>query len=349
MRIRRKNTQQINEMHTISIENSTIYIGESYLSLTNYLPDEQVILITDENVYMHYASFISQFEHIVIPVGEVVKTWQTVEMIVKQLLEKGADRQSFLVGMGGGVVTDITGFVASIFMRGISFGFVATSLLAQVDASLGGKNGINFSGYKNMLGVFNSPEFVICDANLLKTLPEREVRSGFGEIIKHALIQNASLFSYLQKNVSELLNLDAEKIAYVVGQAIEVKSTIVQADWKEKGERKKLNFGHTVGHAIENNSELTHGEAVAVGMYRAAQWSMKKGYLTQKECEAIKHLIESYRLPATHHVTSDLLASFIQRDKKKRGTAIDFVFLECIGAARIVAIPIKEIVEELES
>lgn len=332
-------------MKTLRIKNSRICIGESYRSLDDYLPEKQVIVITDENVYEHYACFISQYEYIVIPSGEAAKTWKSIEYIVNELLEREADRNTFLIGMGGGVVTDITGFVASVFMRGIGFGFVATSLLAQVDASLGGKNGINFHRYKNILGSFNAPEFVICDAELLKTLPKREIQSGFGEIIKHALIKDADLFAYLAKNAEVLLQLQPANMQHVIFEAVQIKAAVVEEDWEEQGERKKLNFGHTLGHAIENNSQLTHGEAVAAGMYFAAQWSVRKGYLHKDNWEKIGALLQRFSLPTAHSIATQHLTTFVQKDKKKQGTAIDFVFLKQIGEAHLVSVPMQELLD----
>lgn len=336
-------------MQTLQIDNSSIYVGETYLNLANYLPQgRQVIIITDTNVYRYYKDFIDKYQSIVIPTGEKAKVWKTVNFIVEELLVKNADRNTFLIGFGGGVVTDITGFVASIFMRGVSFGFVASSLLAQVDASLGGKNGINFQHYKNVIGVFNTPEFVICDTALLKTLPEREIRSGFGEIIKHSLIKDALLFEYLKENSNFLLSLNKQELEYVIWKAINIKAEVVERDFTEKGERKQLNFGHTIGHAVENNSSFTHGEAVAVGMFWAAKWSAEKGFINADELQKIKAVLELYHLPTTYQVEHSLLSSFIQKDKKKQGSAIDFVFLKEIGKAQVISVAMKELFKALE-
>ncbi len=335
-------------MRTLQIQNSTLYVGESYRNLKRYVSDTQIILITDENVYAHYNSFLADFDTIIIPTGEKIKTWKTVDFIINQLLERGADRSTFLVGFGGGVVTDITGFVASVFMRGLRFGFVATSLLAQVDASLGGKNGINFQQYKNTIGVFNSPKFVICDAELLKTLSSKELRSGFGEIIKHALIKNANLFDFLSENSKRLQQLDNELMEKVIWEAIQVKAGIVEEDWKEKGIRKQLNFGHTVGHAIENNSTFTHGEAVSAGMFWAAKWSVKKGFLESSNLHKINEILQDFQLPTIFEVPTERLAKFIVKDKKKQGEAIDFVFLEQIGKAKVVSVSIEELLAEIK-
>ncbi len=335
-------------MQTLQIQNSTLYIGESYQNLDKYLPKNQIIIVTDENLLKYYGAFISQYEYIVIPTGEEIKSWETVAFIVNALLEKGADRSTFLLGFGGGIVTDIIGFVASIFMRGIRFGFVATTLLSQVDASLGGKNGVNFQEYKNMLGVFNLPEFVICDAEMLHTLPQKEVRSGFGEIIKHALIKDADLFEFLEQNTSKLLDLDRGAIEEVIWKAVNIKSEVVEKDWKEKGERKILNFGHTLGHAIEKNSNFTHGESVAVGMYWAGQWSFRKGLLCCEDLLKIKQLLEAFHLPTNYNIPYEIIVKCIQKDKKKQGSFIDFVFLTAIGQAKVISLPMLELLAELK-
>ncbi|PVX49900.1 3-dehydroquinate synthase [Balneicella halophila] len=335
-------------MRKIEIEGSKIYVGESYQNITKYLPDAQIIMISDMNVYTHYKHFIDKYDNIIIPTGEKSKNWSTVALIVEELLKLKADRNTFLVGMGGGVVTDITGFVASVFMRGVRFGFIASSLLAQVDASLGGKNGINFHTFKNMIGVFNTPEFVICDAELLKTLPKREVQSGFGEIIKHALIKDHELFVYLKENYKLLLELENRTLEFVIWKAIGIKALVVSNDWLEKGERKQLNFGHTLGHAIENNSDYTHGEAVAVGMYWASKWSVEKGILSETDFAEVQHILKLYRLPINFSLDKYILTSYLLKDKKKHGSAIDFVFLKEIGAAQVMSVPMEELVRAIE-
>lgn len=233
-------------------------------------------------------------------------------------------------------------------MRGVRFGFVATTLLSQVDASLGGKNGINFQQYKNMIGIFNSPDFVICDAELLKTLSEKEIRSGFGEAIKHAFIKNADLFNFLAENTEKLLQLDKAAMEKVIWDAIQVKAQVVANDWREMGERKQLNFGHTFGHAIENNTDFAHGEAISVGMLFAAEWSVKKGFLIEENLKKIKKMLEDFGLPISHNVDIELIEKFIFKDKKKRGEAIDFVFLEEIGKAKVVGVSIEELLQEIK-
>jgi len=332
-------------MKTIHIkkQNSSIYVGESYQNIKNYLPEKKCILICDENIYRHYSEFINQFDHIVMGCGEGNKNWKTIEKIIEQLLEKGADRNSFLLGMGGGLVSDVTGFVASVFMRGLEFGFISTSLLSQVDASVGGKNGINFGKLKNMIGVFNPPEFVICDPVLLQTLPKREIRSGFGEVIKHAFIKDESLYHFLKNNREALLNLHPDLMEELIYKAVSIKTEIVEGDPFEKGERKKLNFGHTIGHAIENNSDLTHGEAVSVGINLACQLSQELCGLSDDDAKKITNLLRDFELPLLHNVPADTINKYLIKDKKKNQFDIDFILLEKIGQAKILSIPIEEL------
>ena len=338
-------------MKTIHIEkqNSSILIGESYLNINKYLPEKKCILICDENIYHHYSDFVKQFPHVVMGCGETNKNWASVEKIVEQLFEMDADRNSFLLGMGGGLVCDVTGFVASIFMRGLEFGFISSSLLSQVDASVGGKNGINFGKLKNMIGVFNPPKFVICDPVLLQTLPKREVRSGFGEVIKHALIKDASLFRFLKENREALLNLDPHLMEDLIYRAVSIKTDVVENDPFEKGERKKLNFGHTIGHAIENNSDLTHGEAVSVGMILATKLSEELSGLSSKEAKEIKDLLESFELPVQHDIPAEIINQYLAKDKKKNQSLIDFILLEKIGNARIQSISIDDLKSKVVS
>ena len=187
---------------------SSIRVGESIENLQEYVPAEEALIITDSNVGRYYREKFPPYETIEIGTGEKIKNLDTVQAIYGKLVELEVDRSSFIVGIGGGIVCDITGFVASTYLRGVRFGFVSSTLLSQVDASVGGKNGVNFGGYKNMVGVFNQPEFVICDMNLLKTLPREEILCGLAEIVKHAAIGDVDLFSYLEEHHKKALGLD---------------------------------------------------------------------------------------------------------------------------------------------
>lgn len=338
-------------MQTIKISNqqSTILIGENYQNIDKYIQQKRCFLICDENIKKYYSDFVDRYPHIIIGTGENIKNWDTVSLIIEKLLDMGADRHSFLLGMGGGVVCDITGFVASVYMRGIQFGFISTSLLSQVDASLGGKNGINFGKLKNMIGVFNPPQFVICDPKLLKTLPERQVKSGFGEIIKHALIRDPKLYDFLISNREELLSLNTSLMEELIYRAISVKAAVVEADPLEQGERKILNFGHTLGHAIENNSNLTHGEAVSVGIMLASLLSHQMGLLSHNEVILIRDLLESYDLPISTLVNCETIIKYLEKDKKKEMDKIHFVLLESIGKTQVNRLPISELNRQVAS
>ena len=275
--------------------------------------------------------------------GEVIKNLDTVRKICQRLMDMEADRSSFIVGIGGGVVCDIAGFVASIYLRGVRFGFVSTTLLSQVDASVGGKNGVNLGGYKNMMGVFSQPEFVICDMDLLKTLPERELSSGLAEIVKHAAIGDPKLFSYLEENYEKALKLDPQVIEKLVSDSIDIKSSIVNWDEKEKGARRKLNFGHTFGHAIEKTTGVSHGEAVSAGMVIASVLSRKREYLSREGAKKIEDLLKELKLPTRLPFDCGSVLDALRKDKKRNGNSINFVLLRSIGHAVVEKISIKEL------
>jgi 3-dehydroquinate synthase len=282
----------------------------------------------------------------VIEVGtsEHIKCQYTIDSIVNELLELGADRYSYLVGIGGGIVCDITGYVASIFMRGVRFGYVSTSLLSQVDASIGGKTGINVKGYKNVIGTFNQPDFVICDQTMLSTLPKEEIQNGMAEVIKHALIADKSMLEVIESNIHAISHLHQGVIDYLIDNSIRIKSSIVSADESEGGERKKLNLGHTFGHAIEKLSGVAHGRAVAIGLVKAAQLSAQYGYCSPELVPRIMSLLEKIGLPTVTELADTLLIEAIAKDKKKNKDCVDFVFLKEIGEVRIESIPITQLI-----
>ena len=333
---------KIFEIHG-STGDSTILIGESLRNLSKYTPGGKVVIVTDRNVKHHYVKDFPPHELVEIGTGEKIKTLETVQAIYKKLLELEADRSSFIVGIGGGIVCDIAGFAASTYLRGVRFGFVSSTLLSQVDASVGGKNGVNFGGYKNMVGLFNQPEFVICDMNLLRTLPEREILSGFGEIVKHAVMGDARLFSYLERNYKKALDLDTVVIEKLVYDSVALKSGIVNRDEKETGERRKLNFGHTFGHAIEKVTGISHGEAVSAGMLVASELSLRRGLLPAEDADRIEELLKKLRLPTGLQLNEEKLFDALRKDKKRKGDSVHFVFLNGIGNAVIEEISFEEL------
>jgi len=331
------------------IGESIILIGERLENLKQYLPVNMPIIITDTNVQKHWGHYFPPGAVITIDTGEEIKTLDTVSRLYEKLLELDADRASFVVGIGGGIVCDIAGFVASTYMRGIRFGFVSTTLLSQVDASVGGKNGVNFGGYKNIVGVFSQPEFVICDQNLLQTLPPRDFQGGFAEIVKHGAIADDHLFEYLERNWARALEHDPEVIEKVVHDSVIIKSTIVNRDATEQGERRKLNFGHTLGHAIEKVLQVPHGEAVSAGMVLAAEISEKKGYLQPEDSIRLSSLLEKFRLPVRLEFNREKVFEAIRKDKKREGDNLKFIFLKKIGEAVVNQISIQELAELLNS
>lgn len=316
---------------------SQIAIGESVTNLNNYIPQGvRVIVITDGNIHRLYGELINSYEHILIGLGETIKTLQTAEKIWRQLLEMGADRKTFIVGIGGGIVTDITGFVASTYMRGLRFGFVSTTLLGQVDASVGGKNGVNLDGYKNIIGVFNQPEFVICELDMLQTLPVREVRAGLSEIIKAGILGDLELFEMFEKNSYSDFIENKELLLEAVKRAVLLKADVVESDEREGGRRKLLNLGHTIGHAIEKcSSEFLHGEAVAIGMVNIADISISEGLLDPEAAARIKRVLERMELPTHTSIDHNRLYKALLSDKKKEVKHIDLILIKSVGEAII--------------
>lgn len=323
---------------------SKVVFGSAGRLLAELLPKSaRVIAIADANIDRCQADLLAPFEKIIIGQGESVKTLHTVEELVRELVSREADRSTFLLGIGGGIVTDITGFVASIYMRGIRFGFVPTTLLAQVDASVGGKNGVNLDGYKNMMGCFNQPDFVICDSTLLNSLPDREFRAGMAEMIKTAIIGDEELFELFERTTPEQLRDDTELLSQAIERAVRVKTSIVERDEREAGERRLLNLGHTIGHAIEKCSrKMLHGEAVAAGMGVVVRYAAERGVCSAECAERVLALLDKYGLPSASPIEMRELRKAILRDKKRRGNTLAFILPERIGKCKIEEVEIKE-------
>ncbi len=328
---------------------SSIYINERLENTGRYLPRGRTVIITDDNVKKYYYNDFPDCPVITISTGEAIKTLATVESIYKEFIHLGVDRHTFILAIGGGIVCDIAGFAASTFLRGLRFGFVSTSLLSQVDASTGGKNGVNLDSYKNMVGVFMQPEFVICDINLLATLPKEEIANGFAEIVKHSLINDFSMFEFIEQNRDKAFNLDTDIITKLVTDSVRIKSKVVQEDEKEAGQRRKLNFGHTIGHAIEKIARPGHGNAVSLGMVAAAKFSQTKGYIQIKDVNRITSLLMSLNLPVRHNYKTEEIIKALGADKKREGDFICFVFLSGIGKSLVKRISITEISDFLFS
>lgn len=337
---------QSNEVMDFSIkvkDYSEVYVGGVAELLPRLLPDKRVIVISDTNIDRYYHSLLEPFDHILIGLGESSKTLLTVDTIYRRLIELGADRSTFILGVGGGIVTDIAGFVAATYMRGIEFGFVSTTLLGQVDASVGGKNGVNVDGYKNMVGTFRQPRFVVCDVNLLRTLPAREFRSGLAEIIKSGIIADKELFEMLEGADFATLQRDTALLQQIVYRAISVKAAIVERDECETGERRLLNLGHTLAHAIEkSSSKMNHGEAVAVGLSLISDIAVKGELLSQDDNERVQNLLQRAGFCLEPPVTKSQMLKAISKDKKSEGNFINAVFPRTIGKCVVEKMPLDE-------
>jgi len=304
-------------------------------ALLSLYANKKIILLVDENLYhLHEDKFIG-YNFIIIPSGEINKTQTSVDRIINQLLELQLNKDDLIIGIGGGVVTDITGYVASVYKRGIKFGLLPTTILSMVDAAIGGKNGVNIGLHKNMVGTVYQPEFILYDFSFLATLPEAEWTNGFAEIIKHACILDASLFSFLQQHEIRSFQKDENLLTTLIMQNIDIKFGVVQSDVNETGNRKLLNFGHTFGHAIENLQRISHGSAVSIGMVIAARLSESFSTLTAFSTIQIVELLKRYGLPVLINADSDSLFNQLIVDKKRIGNDIQFVLLNAIGDAVI--------------
>lgn len=312
--------------------NSRIYIGRADELLQQLLPAGRVIVISDSNLDRTHHELIAPYDHILIGQGEQAKSLATLDEIYRKLIEMGADRTSFILGIGGGIVTDVAGFVASTYMRGIKFGFVTTTLLGAVDASVGGKNGVNVGGFKNMVGTFSQPQFVVCDASLLATLPSREFRAGLAEVIKTAILGDAELFALLERTSFEALRKDAALLEEVITRCMKVKASVVAEDEREGGRRRILNLGHTIAHAIEKSSnKLNHGEAVAVGLYHITRSALAQGLISECDAKRISALIEQYGFVTESPAERKQLLKAIEGDKKRSGDSLHLIYPTAIG------------------
>ena len=334
-------------MKTVEIKGRTgksrILVGESLNHLRKYIPAGRAVIVTDQTVADLYKDRFPLLPTVVIGTGEPVKRLETVARIYREFIDLDVDRDTFVIGIGGGVVCDITGFAAGTFMRGLSFGFAATTLLAQVDASVGGKNGVNFGGFKNMVGLFRQPEFVLCDPTVLKTLSRTDVANGLAEALKHALIADRKTFEYMEANAADILALVPAAIEKVIYDAVSTKADIVRLDELEQGVRRKLNFGHTIGHALESVSGLPHGKAVSVGMAAAVAHSVARGGLSTAEAKRIVALLEKLGLPTTAPANPENIVAALRKDKKKSADMIHFILLTGIGRAAVKKLPLAEI------
>lgn len=312
-----------------------------------YTQNRKVVLLTDEYIAGLYPAILRNYPTITIPSGEAHKTLESIAWIISELVALEADRNCLLIGLGGGVITDIAGLVASIYMRGIAVGYIPTTLLAMVDAAIGGKTGINLGVHKNMIGTFRQPEFILLDIHFLHTLSTHEWSNGFSEIIKYAFLFDENLISELEIHTLEYYRTNSDALIKVIDTCANWKLKTVTEDTLEKGNRKLLNFGHTIGHALETLYKLSHGEAVSIGMVLASRLSEKLIGFTYKDTEHLIHILSRYGLPVQTPFDAHLVASLIHSDKKRNNTHIDFILLKKPGEGIIHPVSLEELTQFL--
>jgi 3-dehydroquinate synthase len=331
-----------------------IHVGAGLLRdagplLAPLLPRPRVVIVSNPVVAAHWLAPLNASlsaagiacESILVPDGETHKSWATLHDLMTRLLEVHAERSTTLVALGGGVVGDLTGFAAAIYQRGMPFVQVPTTLLAQVDSSVGGKTGVNHPLGKNLIGAFHQPRAVVIDTDCLSTLPDRELAAGLAEVIKTAVIRDVPFFEWLETNVPRIKARDADALVHAVTESCRIKAQVVAADEREAGERALLNFGHTFGHAIETGvgyGEWLHGEAVAAGMVLAARLSQRLGLIAGADVERLRTLLQRAGLPVdAPRLGGERYLDLMGRDKKVVAGSIRFVLLRGVGDALVAA------------
>ena len=328
-----------------------IYFENDFSFLSQALTDEglagkSMCIVSDSTVAPLYADqvkaeLLKVTDHVcqfTFPAGEAYKNLDTVQDLFQCLIENGLDRKSLVVALGGGVTGDLSGFGAAAYLRGIDFIQIPTTLLAQVDSSVGGKTGVDFRQFKNMVGAFYQPKLVYMNLNVLKTLPREQLISGFGEILKHGLIKNNAYFLWMKEHENEILDLEYDALEEMVYQSCLIKRDVVERDPKEKGERALLNFGHTIGHAVEKLSDfgLSHGVCVGLGMTAASYISYRQGNLTKEQLSFIEETLKHFGLQIrTSGQNPEDVLKTTKLDKKMVGNQIKFILLKTPGDAYI--------------
>lgn len=352
---------------TVELEERShhIFIGEKVLENIELLIKKNVheitscVLVTSSSIFDLYGTSILEhlselkIEKILVPDGEAAKSWNVVEALLGDYIEKGLDRKSVVIALGGGSVGDTAGFTASIYLRGIRYIQIPTTLLGQVDSAIGGKTAINHSKGKNLIGSFYQPTLIICDTSVLKTLPLRELRSGLAEVIKYGVISDPDLITLLENKGSFILKADKKLMTQIVKKCVLIKAKLVEEDEKDsKGKRAILNYGHTLGHVIEtlSNHEINHGEAISIGMLAASKISENLGYLKYNDFERQENLLKSLGLPIKlPKLNYNELISVMKRDKKTEAGSINFILPTGIGKTPIIKpVPEDTILKVLE-
>ncbi len=333
--------KEINQI--LNNSQTKIFFGASLSYLFKLANPKNSLILTDTNIYEIYKDEIKEFPVVCIPSGEKSKSLDIVNDIYQKLLDLKFDRDSLLIGFGGGVVCDIAGFVAATFKRGINLGLVPTTLLSQIDASIGGKNAVNFNNFKNIIGTFKQAKFILSDIRTLRTLPKIEMLNAYAELVKTALISDDIFFTDLNNNIDKLLNFDEDYLNKIIYQCAKIKSDIVAKDEKENDLRRILNFGHTFGHAIESTKNISHGRAISIGMGFALQLSNKLLDFPFDKVQEILDLLSKLKLPIGINFDKQKIIKAISNDKKRYNDSIKFVLLEKIGKPVILDIELQKL------
>jgi 3-dehydroquinate synthase len=328
--------------------NTEYYLQSGYSQLLQVAPVIHSVIVTDSTVHRLYGHLFSEYRVLIIESGEKHKTWETIQLLAEKLAAFEAHKHTRLVGIGGGMVTDITGFLASVYMRGISCSFVPTTLLAMVDAAIGGKNGINVGLYKNMLGNIRQPGFILYDLSFLESLQEKEWSNGFAEIIKYACIGDPGLFEELSASTLTAYKIRPEKLNALIARCVQQKNQVVLADEQENGVRKLLNFGHTTGHAFETLYHLQHGQAVAFGMIVALIASENILGTTRDIRLQLVRILEQFSLESRLRIDIEKVIDTVKRDKKRKEGNIDFILLTEPGKAIIEPVSFDQVRSALQ-
>ena len=330
--------------YSIRFEKDFTYLAEEIAALG--FQGHKLCVVTDSSVAPLYLEYVKQalserFDQIfdyVLPSGEQNKTLDHVKKLYEHLILNRFDRKDCLIALGGGVIGDMTGYTAATYLRGIDFIQVPTTLLSQVDSSIGGKTGVDFDSYKNMVGAFHMPRLVYMNLSVLNTLSDEQFSCGMGEILKHGLIKNKPYFAWCMDHVDQIMKRDYETLLYMIKESCKVKRDVVEKDPTEQGDRALLNFGHTLGHAVEKlkNFEMLHGQCVAVGCVAAMKLSSMRGMISEEEVCYVEKCFESFGLPIrTEGITSDEILQISKSDKKMDAGKIKFVLLQEIGNAYV--------------
>lgn len=331
-------------IYDILMESSFAKLGEEMRKLD--ISSKKLCIVSDSTVAPLYlteveeqlAPICREIAYIIIPAGEAFKTLDTVKTVYEMLILNKFDRKDMLLALGGGVVGDLCGYAAATYLRGVSFVQIPTTLLSQVDSSIGGKTGVDFNSYKNMVGAFHMPKLVYTNVSTLKSLTKEQFTSGLGEIIKHGLIRDRAYYEWLKTHRRQILNQDMEICSEMIEMSDKIKRLVVERDPTEAGERALLNFGHTLGHAIEKlmNFTILHGHCVGIGCIAAACISAGRGSITMAEVNEIRDLMVFFQMPVTvSGITSKAVVDATKHDKKMDGGVIQFILLEKIGSAVI--------------